>query len=126
MISPAREMPSTEHDVEFRSTERRSYLVLHNFHFGLLADYFIAVLDGLASTDVKTYGGIELQCINTAGSCSGIAEHDTDFSRNWLMKIQVVRVLLTAAVSLRKACDMSRACRPTGCHHIAFNFSFRG
>ena len=29
------------------------------------------------------------------------------------MKIQVVRVLLTAAVSLRKACDMSRACRPT-------------
>ena len=37
------------------------------------------------------------------------------FSRNWLMKIQVVRVLLTAAVSLRKACDMSRACRPKMC-----------
>ena len=29
------------------------------------------------------------------------------------MKIQVVRVLLTADVSLRRACDIRRACKPT-------------
>src|SRR6267378_2598268 len=32
--------------------------------------------------------------------------------RIWLMKITVALLRLTTAVSLRKACDMSRACRP--------------
>ena len=33
-------------------------------------------------------------------------------SRNWLIKIQVVFVLLIVAVSLRNACDINRACKP--------------
>ena len=33
--------------------------VLYNFHFGLLADNLLAILDSLATTDVKTYGSIE-------------------------------------------------------------------
>ena len=35
------------------------------------------------------------------------------FSRSWLMNTQVVRDLFKLAVSLRIACDMSRACSPT-------------
>jgi len=34
------------------------------------------------------------------------------FSRSWLVKMQVVLDLFKMAVSLRKACDMSRACMP--------------
>ena len=34
------------------------------------------------------------------------------FSRSWLMKIRQVFDFDTAPVSLRSACDMSRACRP--------------
>src|ERR1035438_6945178 len=34
------------------------------------------------------------------------------FSRIWLMKMRAVRDLETVPVSLRKACDMSRACKP--------------
>ena len=34
------------------------------------------------------------------------------FMRIWLMKTTVAPLRLTTAVSLRSACDMSRACRP--------------
>lgn len=59
-------------------TERRSYLILYNFHFSLLTDYLFSVLDSLASTDVETYGSIELQRV-TSGGCFGVTEHYTDF-----------------------------------------------
>ena len=97
MISPARRC-STEHDVEFALRKGGATLFFKQLSLWSACRLLHRRSDGLVSTDVKTYGGIELQCI-TAGSCFGIAEHDTDFSRNWLMKIQVVRVLLTAAVS---------------------------
>ena len=35
------------------------------------------------------------------------------FSRSWFVKRQIVSVRLSVPASLRSACDISRACRPT-------------
>ena len=35
------------------------------------------------------------------------------FSRSWFVKMQIVSVRLSVPASLRSACDISRACRPT-------------
>ena len=48
------------------------------------------------------------------------------FSRNWLMKMHSERVLFRLAVSLRRAWDMSRACRPTWVSPISPSISTRG
>ena len=48
------------------------------------------------------------------------------FSRSWLMKIAVVLVWLIAPVSLRRAWDMSRACRPTWLSPISPSISALG
>ena len=48
------------------------------------------------------------------------------FSRSWLMKMQMVWVLLRLAVSFRNAWDMSRACRPTWLSPISPSISARG
>ena len=44
----------------------------------------------------------------------------------WLMKMTMVFVLPTAPVSLRSACDMRRACRPTKLSPISPSISARG
>jgi len=44
---------------------------------------------------------------------SGLPKNTPIFSRIWLMKMTQVPVLEMVPVSLRMACDMSRACRPT-------------
>ena len=48
------------------------------------------------------------------------------FSRSWLMKIMVVLVWLSAPASLRRAWDMSLACRPTWLSPISPSISARG
>jgi hypothetical protein len=48
------------------------------------------------------------------------------FSRNWLMKIAVVLVLLSAPVILRNAWLIRRACRPTWLSPISPSISARG
>ncbi len=44
---------------------------------------------------------------------SGLPNTMPIFIRIWLMKITMQFERLIFAVSLRKACDISRACRPT-------------
>ena len=48
------------------------------------------------------------------------------FSRNWLMKMQMVLERLRLAVSLRSAWDISRACRPTWVSPMSPSISARG
>ena len=43
---------------------------------------------------------------------SGLPNMTPIFMRIWLMKITIVLERLMLAVSLRSACDISRACRP--------------
>ena len=47
------------------------------------------------------------------GVVSGLPNITPIFSRTWFVKMQSVPVCDSVAVSLRIACDMSRACRPT-------------
>jgi len=49
------------------------------------------------------------------------------FSRSWLMKMQMVLDLLRLEVSLRSACDMSRACKAdVGVAHVSLELGPRG
>ena len=48
------------------------------------------------------------------------------FSRSWLMKMRIVLDLFRFEVSLRRAWDMSRACRPTWVSPISPSISARG
>ena len=115
----------TKHDVEFGFAERRSYLVLYDFDTYLVTDDFFAVFQLSSATDVQTDRSIELRALPPV-VVSGLPNITPIFSRNWLMKIQVVLVLLMAEVSLRSACDIRRACKPTLLlAHVAFDFCFR-
>ena len=46
--------------------------------------------------------------------------------RSWLMKITIVRDLLIEPVSLRRLCDIRRACRPSWLSPISPSISARG
>src|SRR5690606_22627141 len=51
------------HDVEFDLTERRGQLVLDHLHPGLVADDFLAILEGADTADVEAHRGVELERI---------------------------------------------------------------
>ena len=57
---------------------------------------------------------------------SGLPYITPTFSRSWLMKIAIVPVLLTIPVSLRSACDIKRACKPTKLSPISPSISAFG
>ena len=66
----------TEHDIKLCFLERRRDLILNDFDTGTVTDDFTALLQRFDSSDVQSYGGIELQCTTTGGSL-GITEHYT-------------------------------------------------
>ena len=47
------------------------------------------------------------------GVVSGLPNMTPIFSRSWFVKMQIVSVRLSVPASLRNACDISRAWRPT-------------
>src|SRR5262245_33245392 len=61
-------------DLELRFAERRRDLVLHDLDAGLVADDFLAVLEGADAADVQAHRGVELERV-AAGGRLGIAEH---------------------------------------------------
>src|SRR6185369_4873545 len=65
------------HDFELGLAERRSHLVLHHFHAGLVADHFFARLDRADAADVETDRRVELERV-AAGGGLGVAEHHAD------------------------------------------------
>ena len=60
------------------------------------------------------------------GVTSGLPKTTPIFSRSWLMKMTVARDFEMTAVSLRSACDISRACRPGSESPISPSISARG
>lgn len=115
-------MPSPNMISNSALRKRRCHFVLYHFYFSLFT-HFVTILDSLAA-DIKAYGSVEFQSVTTSG-CSGLPDITPDLSRNWLIKIHVVRVLLTAAVSLRNAWDISDV--PANLlyyPHVAFDFGF--
>src|SRR5206468_196114 len=69
------------HDFEFGFAKRRSDLVLHDLHARLVADHFLAILDGADAADVEAHGGVELERV-AAGGGFRIAEHHADLHAN--------------------------------------------
>ena len=57
---------------------------------------------------------------------SGLPNMTPIFSRTWLMKIKLVFDLETMPASLRRACDMSRACSPICASPMSPSSSDRG
>ena len=94
--------PFSIHDIEFGLFEGRSYLVLDNFDTGPVADDVVATLEALNTPYIHTNRRIELQGTATR-RCFRISEHDTHFSRIWLIKTVAVRLLEMIPVSLRRA-----------------------
>ena len=60
------------------------------------------------------------------GVVSGLPKTTPIFSRSWLMKTREVFERATAEVSLRSACDISRACRPGSESPMSPSISARG
>jgi hypothetical protein len=114
-----------EHDVELGVAERRGDLVLDDPGAGAVADGDFVFLDGTGPADVDADAGIELQR-RPPGVVSGLPNITPIFSRIWLMKMTVQRLLEMAPVSFRRAWLMSRACRPTWLSPISPSISARG
>ena len=95
------------------SAERRSYFVF-SFYFSLLANNLLTILDSLASTDIKTVQKRRTSMHFHRWLFQDCRNITPIFSRRWLDEDTSCTCLyLTADVSLRNACDIRRACKPT-------------
>ena len=99
-------------DVELGLAERRCHLVLHHFDLGAISYHCIAVFNGGNTLDIEADRGIEFPGARPPVVVSGLLNMTPIFSRIWLMKMRQVRDFETTPVSLRNACDMSRAWTP--------------
>src|SRR4051794_767358 len=63
------------HDVELDLLERRRQLVLHHFYAGLIAHYFVTLLDRADAADVQSYRGVEFQGVAAGGSFRRAVHH---------------------------------------------------
>src|ERR1039457_1566677 len=69
------------HDLELGFAKRRRHLVLDDLDARLVADHFLAILDGADSADVEPHRGVELERV-AAGRGLGVAEHHADLHAN--------------------------------------------
>ena len=63
--------------VMFGNPERRRYFILHYFYLSQLTENLFTIFDRLTTTDIQTYGSIELQSVTTS-RCFRVTEHNAD------------------------------------------------
>src|SRR5215216_900441 len=63
------------HDVELDLLERRRQLVLHHLDAGLVADHFVAFLDGADAADVEADRGVKFQRVAAGGGFRRTVHH---------------------------------------------------